>query len=272
VPSIVLSSPTNGASFASPADITLTADVTSNGHTITTVQFLNGTALLGQSATAPYSFLWTNVGAGSYSLTAQAVYDSGSNVASSPITIAITGLPAPWQTLAVGNLAIPGSASISNGLYTVSGAGNANGNADNFQFLYQTITADGEIRGQVNSVQRTAGGVVGAMIRETLASGSKYAFMGVSPGGAFRWQRRSNTSGGTSSNKAGADTLPDAWVRVVRTGTTLSGYKSVDGVNWTLVNSASINMATNVYVGLAVASGSTNTLNTSTFTNLSIVP
>ena len=31
-------------------------------------------------------------------------------------------------------------------------------------------------------------------------------------------------------------------------------------------------MATNIYVGLAVASGSSSTLNTATFTNMTVVP
>jgi hypothetical protein len=163
---------------------------------------------------------------------------------------------------------------ISNGLYTVTGAGNLSGGADNFRFLYQTLTADGEIRGQISSIQGSGGGGAdaGAMIRENLTSGSRYAFMGITPAGSFRWQRRSSTSGGTSTTKAGSATLPKVWVRVVRTGNTLYGYKSTDGVNWTLVNSSTISMSANAYIGWAVASGSSTTLDTSVFTNVTVVP
>ena len=96
--------------------------------------------------------------------------------------------------------------------------------------------------------------------------------MGITPNGSFRWQRRTNTGGNTFTSKSGSGTLPAVWVRVVRTGNRLSGYTSADGVNWTLVNSATISMASNIYIGLAVASGSTSTLGTATFTNITAVP
>ena len=50
------------------------------------------------------------------------------------------------------------------------------------------------------------------------------------------------------------------------------GYKSANGTNWTLLGSQTITMATNIYVGLAVASGASNVLNSFTFTNVTVVP
>ena len=61
-------------------------------------------------------------------------------------------------------------------------------------------------------------------------------------------------------------------MRLVRTSSTFDGYQSTDGTNWLQVNSRSITMATNIYVGLAVASGSSSTLSTATFTNVTVVP
>jgi hypothetical protein len=58
----------------------------------------------------------------------------------------------------------------------------------------------------------------------------------------------------------------------VRSGNGLAGYSSTDGTNWSSVSSRNISMATNAYIGLVVASGSTNNLSTSTFTNLTVVP
>ena len=272
-PTIALTSPANGASYTAPATINLAASVTANGHTITKVQFYNGATLLGEDTSAPYSFTWSNVSAGSYSLTARAVYDAGSTVASSPVNITVTGLPAPWQTADIGSVGVAGSASMSNGIYTVKGAGNISGTADNFRFVYQPLSGDGEIKVRLNSVENTGtSGRIGVMIRESLTSGSEYAFMGISPDGTFRWQRRSSTGGTTSSTTSTIGTPPNVWARLVRTGNTLYGYKSTDGTNWTQVNSRSITMATNIYVGLAVASGSSTSLNTATFTNVTVVP
>jgi hypothetical protein len=173
----------------------------------------------------------------------------------------------------VGNPGVSGSVISSNNAFTIQGAGNISGSADNFRFLYQTLSGDGEIRAQISSAQNTGGGdLTGAMVRESLTSGSKYALMGFSPGGTMRWQRRSSTSSGTSNSKAGNGTLPNVWVRVVRSGNTLSGYKSADGVNWSLVNSATISMAPNIYIGLAVASGSSGTLASSVLNNVIVVP
>jgi hypothetical protein len=94
-PVVSLTSPATGASFTAPASVSLAATVTANGHTITQVQFYNGSTLLGSAATAPYSFTWANVNAGSYTLNAALVYDSGSTVVSSLATITVTNPPAP---------------------------------------------------------------------------------------------------------------------------------------------------------------------------------
>jgi hypothetical protein len=112
----------------------------------------------------------------------------------------------------------------------------------------------------------------GVMIRETLTGGSRYAFMGTSASGAIRWQRRSSTSNGTSAAKGGNAAFPNIWVRVVRTGNTLYGYKSTNGSSWTLVSSGTVNMASNIYVGLVAASGSSTVLSTSVFTNITVIP
>jgi len=274
-PSIALTAPANGTSYTSPATISLAASVTANGHTITKVQFYNGTTLLGEDTSAPYAITWSSVSAGSYSLSARAVYDTGSTVNSGLATIDVsgTGLPAPWQTADIGVVGAAGSANVVSGVYTVKGAGNLSGTADNLRFVYQSLSGDGEIKVRLNSVSDTGTNArVGVMIRESLTSGSKYAFMGIPPNGTFRWQRRRDTGGSTSATTSTIGTPPNAWVRLVRTGGTLTGYRSTDGVTWTQVNSRSITMATSIYVGLAVASGSSNTLNTATFSNATVVP
>jgi hypothetical protein len=182
-------------------------------------------------------------------------------------------LPAPWQSVDIGAVGVAGSASHSNGLYTVRGAGQLAGTSDKFRFVYQTLSADGEIKARVNSVSPSGtNGSFGVMIRENLSTGSKYAFMGLSQNLKFRWQRRSSTAGNTSTTTSTAVTPPYSWVRLVRTGSTITGYRSTDGVNWTAVNSRSITMATTVYIGFVAASGTTSSLSTGTFANGLVVP
>ncbi len=274
-PVVTLTSPTNGASYTAPAIVNCSAAVAANGHTITKVQFYTGTTLRGESASAPYNLAWNNVSAGNYNLTARAVYDAGNTIDSTPANISVTtsSLPPPWQTVDVGSVNLPGSASQSNGSYTVTGAGNIAGTADSFRLVYQPLTAAGEIRARLNTVGTNgANGCIGVMIRETLTPGSKYAFMGVAQNLAFRWQRRTSTGGNSSSTTSGSAAPPNAWVRLTRAGNTVSGYKSTDGLNWTKVSSRNISMAQNISVGVVVASGITNALNTSVFDNISVVP
>ena len=89
---ISLTSPADGSSYAAPASISLAASVTPNGHTITKVQFYsNGTNLLNEDTNSPYSFTWTNVAVGSYSLTARVIYDAGASVDSGAANVTVTG-------------------------------------------------------------------------------------------------------------------------------------------------------------------------------------
>jgi hypothetical protein len=94
-PTIALTSPANGARYTAPATINLAASVTANGHTISQVQFYHGATLLRADTVAPYTFSWTNVGVGSYSLSARAVYDSGSTVASAIANVTVSAKKRP---------------------------------------------------------------------------------------------------------------------------------------------------------------------------------
>jgi hypothetical protein len=94
-PVIALASPVSGASYTAPATVSLIAAVTPNGHMISGVQFYNGSTLLGSAVGAPYSFSWINVSAGTYSLSAQVAYDSGSLVSCTPVNVTVANLLLP---------------------------------------------------------------------------------------------------------------------------------------------------------------------------------
>jgi hypothetical protein len=100
LPVVALTAPANGASYTAPATINLAASVTANGNTISKVQFYQGTTLLGEDTTAPYTFAWNNVSGGSYSLSARAVYGAGSVVASPAVSVGVTSAPPVSQTFA----------------------------------------------------------------------------------------------------------------------------------------------------------------------------
>jgi len=185
----------------------------------------------------------------------------------------VTALPSGWLDLDVGSVGTAGSATYANGTFTVSGAGSQIfGAADAFHFVYLPASGDGSIVARLVSVQGGSGwAAVGAMIRETLAAGSTNMTLAEWPVyGPFYLDTRTTTDGSTSQPGSISGTLP-YWVKLVRSGSTFTSYGSPDGVNWTQVGSSqTITMATNVEVGLAVDSGSTSSLVTATFDNVSV--
>ncbi len=104
-PAVSLISPAGGANYGAPANVALTASVSTNGHAINYVQFYNGTSLLGTSSNAPFSFNWTNVPAGVYTLFAQLNYDTGGTLGSAPALISVNPIPAPPATVTATALA-----------------------------------------------------------------------------------------------------------------------------------------------------------------------
>ena len=88
-PSVTLTAPTTGASFTAPATITMAATASDPEGKLTRVDFLNGTTVLGTDTTAPYTFGWSNVAAGSYSLRAVAYDAAGASATSAAATVSV---------------------------------------------------------------------------------------------------------------------------------------------------------------------------------------
>ncbi|WP_192822048.1 Ig-like domain-containing protein [Rufibacter sp. LB8] len=88
-PSVTLT--TSAGPFTAPATITLSANAIDTDGTIARVEFYNGATLLGSDDSAPYTFEWTNVAAGTYSLTAKAIDNGGSSGTSSATSITVNG-------------------------------------------------------------------------------------------------------------------------------------------------------------------------------------
>jgi aryl-phospho-beta-D-glucosidase BglC (GH1 family) len=115
-PTVSLTSPTNGATFTAPASITINATAADADGTISSVAFYNGSTLLGSDATSPYSFAWTNVAAGTYTLTAKATDNSGAVTTSAAISVTVNGAgnvaPTVSITLPANNATFTAPASI----------------------------------------------------------------------------------------------------------------------------------------------------------------
>jgi hypothetical protein len=95
-PSVSMTAPTTGASYSAPAVITLTANAADADGSITKVAFYRGTTLIGASTntSSPYSFVWSGVAAGTYSLTAKATDNSGATTTSTAVSITVATVAA----------------------------------------------------------------------------------------------------------------------------------------------------------------------------------
>jgi regulation of enolase protein 1 (concanavalin A-like superfamily) len=105
------------------------------------------------------------------------------------------------------------------------------------------------------------------MLRENTAANAATVILDVNPSGNVEFMVRSST-GASMSWLAGATQTFPAWLKIVRSGTTVTGYVSADGVAWTTVGSTTLSIATNAYIGMAVCSHNTSVLNTATFDNV----
>ena len=146
-----ISSPVNNDVFDSPASIAITASASFSGGTITKVDFYNGATKIGTATSSPYTFTWSNVSSGTYSITAVATNNNNNvatstavtvvvNIASVPPTITspvtycqnaiasaltATGTALKWYTLATVGIAssiapVPSTSSVGSTTYYVS--------------------------------------------------------------------------------------------------------------------------------------------------------
>lgn len=88
-PTVSLTAPTNNTTFTAPATISLTATAADADGTVSKVDFYNGATLLFSDASSPYAFSWTNVAAGSYTLTAKATDNTGAAMTSTAVTVSV---------------------------------------------------------------------------------------------------------------------------------------------------------------------------------------
>src|SRR4051812_13183046 len=95
LPSVTLTQPADGATFAAPATVNLAAAASDVDGTVSRVEFFNGSTKLGEDATAPYSFTWSGVPAGNYTLTPRAADALAATTTSAASTITVTANSAP---------------------------------------------------------------------------------------------------------------------------------------------------------------------------------
>ncbi len=182
-----------------------------------------------------------------------------------------------WTTNGADTLALyfrgypVGFADNGNNAFTVSGGGtDIWGTSDQFRFVYKQLSGNGSITMRVDSIVNTnVWAKACPMIRETLDATSKNACIAVTPGSGVSFQWR-NALAGASANSQTTGLVAPYWVRITRTGNVFKAERSADGKTWTQQGvDQTIQMAANVYIGMAVTSHNANATTTAEISNVS---
>ena len=213
------------------------------------------------------------VAAGVYPITISGTAPSATHATTVTLTVtaAVPGLPSPWADTDVGSPPIAGSASYAAGVFTLKGSGaDIFGSNDQFNYLYQPSSGNGTIIARVSSVTNTSSNAKAGIIwKASTTAGSPYILIAAAPSGLVKVQY--NFSGSISSSTY---VFPNAWMKLVRSGSSFSAFLSPDGVTWTsvLANKSLPTIPTAATVGLFECSHSTTKLGTATFDNVSFTP
>jgi glucose/arabinose dehydrogenase/regulation of enolase protein 1 (concanavalin A-like superfamily) len=175
--------------------------------------------------------------------------------------------PPPWVSTDVGSPVTPGLAQYAGGVFTLYGAGSDIwGPTDEFRYVYQSVVGDGDIIARVTSQSPSdPWAKAGVMIKQSATAGAPYALLAVTPANGYAFQHSVETN-----NNGDPYTFPNAWMKLTRSGSTISAFKSADGTNWTLIGSGSVPMSASVTAGMFVTSHNWSVLGQVTFDNVSL--
>ncbi len=159
---------------------------------------------------------------------------------------------------------------------------------DRFYFVHRPLAGDGGITARLTSMtgvitypppnhDKIIAGVVpwakaGLMIKRSIEQGSPYAAVMLTGGHGVRMQY--NYVGDSAGRPGGVSTASPRWLRLTRSGDTLTGYESPDGTEWSEVSKVRLQeLPETVQVGMFVASPSDVTVaeGAARFTNATAV-
>lgn len=171
----------------------------------------------------------------------------------------------------IGYIGTAGSYSFNAGTHTVDTSGSDIWSTeDAFSFAYTTMTGDGTVTARVATQENTGPWAkAGVMIRESVGQGAKHGFALITPSNGVNFIYRTTNFDVSTITNGDAVSVP-YWIRLTRSGTTLTAYSSSDGSSWATIGSVAVSMTSSVVVGLAVSSNDYALLNTTTFDNVSM--
>ncbi len=153
-----------------------------------------------------------------------------------------------------------------------AGGTSLSGTADDFRFVPWSLAGDGTITAQVGFAGSQPLARVGLTMRESDAPGASYMLIALTGSNGLVVQRRTVTGGPTvSAAVAGAPTGP-LWLRLARSGDTLTSSYSLDGAAWTVAYASTFTFVRPYAAGAAVYGASATVPVLGGFTALMVAP
>ncbi len=159
------------------------------------------------------------------------------------------------------------------GKLTLKGSGgDIWGNADAFQFAWQPVNGDCELVACVASVQpQFSQAKVGVMIRADFARDASQVGAYAYAGNKIQFLSRVGNGKLTTAREKTAKPFP-LWLKLVRTGATVTCYDSADGKTWTENGHDTLaNVEGPAFVGLAVCSHNRGQIATAVFSDVKLL-
>ncbi len=205
--------------------------------------------------------------------TLKASTKDGSLIAYCDVHVVPSNIPAPWKFNDIkGNKA---SATYINGIFAIEADGNDIwGAGDQFAFMNRNVSQNTLISARIISQTNTdPWAKSGIMFRESIAPGSAFVMLCVTPGNGISLQWRDNTGGICNKKDFSSAPLP-VYIKLSRNGSTFKASKSADGKQWDVLGEITLNrsFAEPYLAGLEVVSHSTQMLNLTEFDQVKVEP
>lgn len=278
-PAVSLGTLTNPATLLSSSP-GFGATVTPNGAVVNSVQFLltdfdsyytrpsrGVDYFIGQDTSAPYLFNAMVWSAPTNLARARLVYNGTRTIDSPPLTVALTNAPfAPWFWLPLEMHNYPSGAAIEGGTLSLLG--------DGMNFMSRRVTGDCTLVARLAGLSaNTAGpegiapgsdwragiilrGTTNATLGEPLGNGGSTRFAAVfsSVGGGTYFEDDTMRGGNGDANRWSSNVGGgNKWYKLQRLGDVFLSSVSMDGVNWTQVNSNTLpSFGSAIYAGVFI--------------------
>jgi len=187
------------------------------------------------------------------------------------VAVADDQVPTPWNGIDIGGPSPAGASRADGGVFTLTGGGGLAGTADQFHFVYQSLTGDCVLTARVSAgadpADREAAGV---MARQALSADSDFVAVTLTPAQGAASTYRTPYAPQAATERAGA--APPSWVKLVKRDGVVRSYVAADRGGapgaWTRIGGPQAIPTGMIYVGLCQTGGGAG--GTATFDHVSL--